>query len=185
MAVNPLEHLGLVAYWAKRCGARHPVKDSEQFADGCVGLLRAIELFDDTRGVKFATFATYHIRMRILYSRNLERRRLAKAGLTSTVAMSELVQQVAATGSLPDEEAEVTDEHSHRKLMCELLLTTLDPRSREVLFRRFFLGQTLKEVGKLLGLTRERIRQIEGNALKALRKREQDVHARLRALHAH
>lgn len=53
-------------------------------------------------------------------------------------------------------------------------LNELDPRQREVLKRRFGLGeyderQTLEEVGEAIGLTRERVRQIQIEGLKRLR----------------
>lgn len=52
-------------------------------------------------------------------------------------------------------------------------LTALTPREVRVLRMRFGLGgeqtYTLREVGEKLGVTRERIRQIEGQALKKLR----------------
>jgi RNA polymerase primary sigma factor len=55
----------------------------------------------------------------------------------------------------------------------EEVLATLSPREARVLRLRFGLGQdrayTLEEVGQKFGLTRERIRQIEGKALRRLR----------------
>lgn len=55
----------------------------------------------------------------------------------------------------------------------EQVLATLPPREARVLRLRFGLGQersyTLEEVGQKFGLTRERIRQIEGSALRRLR----------------
>jgi RNA polymerase primary sigma factor len=52
-------------------------------------------------------------------------------------------------------------------------LDRLEPRLREVLDRRFGLtGQppeTLEEIGQKLGVTRERVRQLEGRALRELR----------------
>ena len=54
------------------------------------------------------------------------------------------------------------------------LLTGLDEISRQVLQLRFGIGcereHTLQEIGRRFGLTRERIRQIEGRALKQLRR---------------
>jgi RNA polymerase primary sigma factor len=53
------------------------------------------------------------------------------------------------------------------------VLATLSPREARILQLRFGLGQdrpyTLEEVGQKFGLTRERIRQIEGKALRHLR----------------
>ena len=55
----------------------------------------------------------------------------------------------------------------------EACLEELNPKQREVLCRRFGLGgyerQTLEEVGLAVGLTRERVRQIQMSALKSLR----------------
>ena len=63
------------------------------------------------------------------------------------------------------------DKMLHEKI--EELLTTLTPREARILRLRFGLqngrSYTLEEVGKKFGLTRERIRQIEGRALRRLR----------------
>jgi len=52
------------------------------------------------------------------------------------------------------------------------LLDKMDPREASVIRMRFGLGdeepQTLKEIGERLGLTRERVRQIEIAALNRL-----------------
>lgn len=55
----------------------------------------------------------------------------------------------------------------------DTILSTLTPRQAEIIRLRFGIGnepaQTLEEVGKRYGITRERIRQIEGKALTRLR----------------
>jgi RNA polymerase nonessential primary-like sigma factor len=65
----------------------------------------------------------------------------------------------------------LANERLHESL--ERCLAELNDKQREVLCRRFGLGgyerQTLEEVGKAVGLTRERVRQIQMSALKALR----------------
>jgi RNA polymerase primary sigma factor len=66
------------------------------------------------------------------------------------------------------------------KAAVSQLLSALSSRERRVLELRYGLGGreplTLKEVGEVVGLTRERIRQIEGEALGKLRTRSQRAH---------
>jgi RNA polymerase primary sigma factor len=75
---------------------------------------------------------------------------------------------VAGEGPLPDEQVEVS-------LRCQALaeaLAALSERERKVLILRYGLDdaepKTLEEIGRRLGLTRERVRQIETEALKRL-----------------
>jgi RNA polymerase primary sigma factor len=61
------------------------------------------------------------------------------------------------------------------KPMLESLLEHIEPRQRKILSLRFGLGDpeavgmTYKEIGKHIGLTRERVRQLEKEALSSLR----------------
>ena len=75
---------------------------------------------------------------------------------------------VAGDGPLPDEEVEV----SLRSQALQAALQTLSSREREVLALRYGLDdyepKTLEEIGRRLGLTRERVRQIEVEALRRL-----------------
>jgi RNA polymerase primary sigma factor len=63
--------------------------------------------------------------------------------------------------------------HSNLGAQTRKTLATLTPREEQILRMRFGIGQktdcTLEEVGKLFGVTRERIRQIEAKALRRLR----------------
>ena len=63
--------------------------------------------------------------------------------------------------------------------VVEQLLATLRPREAKVLRIRYGIGltqdYTLEEVGKRLDVTRERIRQIEAKALRALRHRRKEM----------
>jgi RNA polymerase primary sigma factor len=68
---------------------------------------------------------------------------------------------------------ELTTAHSMRHRELVRALETLNPRMRRVLALRFGLDgekpQTLEEVGSGLGITRERVRQLESRALRELR----------------
>lgn len=77
---------------------------------------------------------------------------------------------------LPDEnnqDPQTVLQIANMKACIEDWLSQLTEKQREVLARRFGLAgyekATLEEVGKAIGLTRERVRQIQGEALKLLR----------------
>jgi RNA polymerase primary sigma factor len=77
---------------------------------------------------------------------------------------------------IPDEEAQAPADVAAYELLKEQLkgvLDTLSDREENVLRLRFGLddgrSRTLEEVGKVFGVTRERIRQIEAKALRKLR----------------
>ena len=68
----------------------------------------------------------------------------------------------------------MTTADTHRHTELEAALSHLEPRMRYVLERRYGLGghtaQTLEELGTDLGITRERVRQLENKALRELRR---------------
>ncbi len=89
---------------------------------------------------------------------------------------------------LPDDNAPAPDVHVQEEQMrtqLHRILGFLTPREEEVIRLRFGIGngqsRTLEEVGKLLNVTRERIRQIEVLALKKLR--EPTVKTQLAAMY--
>ena len=75
---------------------------------------------------------------------------------------------VAGEGPLPEEEVEV----SLRSQALKEALEALTERERQVVILRYGLAdaepKTLEEIGRRLGLTRERVRQIELDSLKRL-----------------
>jgi RNA polymerase primary sigma factor len=89
---------------------------------------------------------------------------------------------------IEDVNSETPDESTSTRLRAKELahaLSHLNPRMRRVLALRFGLDgetpQTLEEVGVGLGITRERVRQLESRALRELRTAAPDLELYLRA----
>jgi RNA polymerase sigma factor (sigma-70 family) len=140
----------------------------ELISDGNMSLLRAVDKFDYTRGFKFSTYASWAIMKNFA-------RTVPKAGkrrerfMTGHDELLEMTEDLRFEGEEGYREPDVTVKQN-----IERVLDELGPREREIVMRRFGLGdmpgpQTLEEVGKHFGVTKERIRQIEGRALKKLR----------------
>jgi len=140
----------------------------ELVSDGNMSLIRAVEKFDFARGYKFSTYASWAIMKN--FARSIpESSRLRERYKT---APQEMFADTEDERPNPQEMELVQDQ---RKVQVERMLGYLDPREQQIILRRFGLLQgqeplTLKQVGKQLGVTKERIRQLEARALDKLRK---------------
>ncbi len=192
--------------------------------EGNVGLIRAAHKFDETKGIKFISYAVWWIRQAILQALAEQSRivrvplnragTLHRIGRRSNALLQQLgrepsaeeiadgldisideVRRTMAIGQshlsldapmtpgednklldyLPDDSSPPDDHAFDRALKQSIRrsLGTLKPREAKIL--RLYYGlddnepMTLEEIGSVLGITRERVRQIKEKSLARLR----------------
>jgi RNA polymerase primary sigma factor len=144
----------------------------EMVSDGNMSLIRAIEKFDYTKGNKFSTYATWAIMKNFARSIPAEHSLLERF----RTGKEEVFQHSTETRGDQFRE-ELVNQRQRQMIMG--ILDQLDGREKDIIMFRYGLSQgaepqTLEQVGSRLGVTKERIRQLEARALRKLRKIAQD-----------
>ncbi len=166
-------------------------------AEGNLGLLRAVRKFRPDKRTRFSTYASWWIRQAVVRALAnqarvirlpvhvellLGRYRKERERLTRELGRPPSLDEVARSLEIPPEQLagleEIPPSGPLGALLRErkdltALVDDLPDRERTVIRLRFGLSGeealTLEAVGRRLGLSRERVRQIEGVGLKKLR----------------
>ena len=161
-------NMGLVLAMSKR-SAYSGVEFTDLVSEGSMALLRAAEKFDCSRGFKFSTYAWRAISK--AFSRLIKQTHRYRS-----VFPAQLDPALEKDDRLDRRREEAyQDMVSEVRLIMQDNLANLTGIERSVVEMRFSLNQaksaplTLGKVGDQLGLTKERIRQIQNKALAKLR----------------
>jgi RNA polymerase sigma factor (sigma-70 family) len=169
-------NLRLVVSIAKRHVGPHE-NFFDLVSDGNMSLIRAVEKFDYARGNKFSTYATWAVMKN--FARTIPDEIKHRDRFKTSAD-----EMFGATEDRRTDQYEQEAAQSRRESQVGKILENLDEREQKIIIRRFGLDYnreplTLKEVGDELGVTKERVRQIEARALSKLRKAAEEQHVEL------
>lgn len=184
------DHLGLIGMVTRSySGGIGSALDSEDlFNAAFFGLRRAAEKFDASKGFKFSTYALHWVRHHVQrtiadQSRIVrvpvwfrERARRMQETLPPDALSLDAPVRSGEGESKPWLEMMASDDDPtenlstrQRREVIEQALERIPERTRDVLRSRFWKDESLAEIGRRLGLSRERIRQLEAEGLEMLR----------------
>ena len=170
-----IEHnLRLVAHIVKRYYPN--AKDQEDLISiGTVGLIKAVDTFDEKNGVRFATYASKCLQNEILMYFRSQKKTSCEVSINDAVDVDKDGNPLTF-GDIVSTEDTIAEEIDLR-VSCEKALAAvdrcLDPRERRVIILRYGLSGgdplTQRETAARLAVSRSYISRIEKTALEKLR----------------
>jgi RNA polymerase primary sigma factor len=154
---------------------------SDLIQEGNTGLFKAVDKFDPDKGFKFISYAVNWIRQSILEALN-KKNSLKFSELPNEtdddILNNENKNELTINDiSLDDVYLDISDDEKRREKdiidVAKFLLTGLTSREKYVICQYNGINEkkpkTLEEIGNNLGITKERVRQINEKAMKKLR----------------
>ncbi len=167
-----LSNLRLVISVARK-HSRNDTDMLDLISDGNISLMRAVEKFDYTRHIKFSTYASWAIIKRFATLRR-NQNRYQQHEFSAEENLLELAHDLRVTPGTV-----LARENAHKSLQ-QTIAETLEDRERYIVQQHFgltpkteIIGQrkpkSLAQIASVIGLSKERVRQIELKALQKLR----------------
>jgi RNA polymerase primary sigma factor len=149
-------------------------------SEGNLGLIRAVEKFDESNDVKFISYAVWWIRHYMLDA--IQNRKLTESveferGVSNDNVFSNRMsddEDDESEGGFPlDDSAESYERLSKQNALINKMFSNLSQREVKVINHYFGIDGNKKmnliEIGKELGITSERVRQIKSSAIRKMR----------------
>jgi RNA polymerase primary sigma factor len=157
---------------------------SELISEGNMGLLRAIEKFDEEKDIKFISYAVWWIRQAMLEAIK-KKKMLMMVEIDPTDSNDNIFERKIAddederiggasdVGFSNEAEEYKKELKANQKEVIGKLLNSLNSREKEIIEHYYGLSNkrelTLNEIGKKYNLSSERVRQVKLTAIRKLR----------------
>ena len=169
-------NLRLVAHIVKKY--QIPNNDIDELISiGTVGLIKAIDSFDVTKGTRLATYASRCIENEILMLFRNNKKQKSETFLQDPIGVDKEGNEISLIDVLSSEKDSVIDKVEMKlqiKALYNKMNSALTEREGEILKMRYGLKdgkcKTQREIAGMLGISRSYVSRIEKKALKKLKK---------------
>ncbi|NLC95758.1 MAG: RNA polymerase sporulation sigma factor SigK [Bacilli bacterium] len=169
-----IEHnLRLVAHIVKKYENTYDDKD-DLLSIGTIGLIKAIDTYNDDKGTKLATYAAKCIENEILMQLRMNKKIRAEVSLNDPIGYDKEGNKITLIDVLQDEDHSIEDHVVFNDAIDKVrsLLPELSPREYEIITRRFGLNnrkpETQRQIAKSLKISRSYVSRIEKRTLMKL-----------------
>ncbi len=172
-----IEHnLRLVAHIVKKFDQR-PGDVDDLISIGTIGLIKGVDSFSSSKGVKITTYCARCIENEILMYFRSNNKYSRDVSINEAVGFDKDGNEIAIQDVLKSPKVDFVEDINIKDniILLKKYLEILQPREKEILVRRYGLfnqeEETQKEIAKKLGISRSYVSRIEKRALtKILRK---------------
>ena len=180
-----IEHnLRLVAHIVKKYS--QPEKDNEDLLSiGTVGLIKAVDSYDEAKGIRLGTYAARCIENELLMYFRAGKKTAKEVYLYDPIGTDKEGNAINLLEIIEAEEEDYTDRYERREklsVLPRLFAASLEEREQEIITLRYGLhgGKELtqREIADRLAISRSYVSRIEKKALRKLREeyeREENV----------
>ncbi len=167
-------NLRLVAHIAKKYFSKEYDND-DLISIGTIGLIKAIDSYDEKNGTRFATYAGKCLQNEILMYFRAQKKLSCETLLSEAVDIDKDGNPLTYMDivSCDDNIFETIERKINSAKAIKAVNTVLDDREREIIIMRYGLSgvsqKTQREIAAILGISRSYVSRIEKSALEKLR----------------
>ena len=168
-------NLRLVAHVAKKY--QNSFQDMEDLiATGAIGLIKAVDTFDETKGSRLATYAVRCIDNELLMMFRAKKKTSREVSIFDPIGTDKEGNEINLLDVIEHEQPDIVDRMELEERIAKLpkmLAQCLNTREREILSMRYGLldgrEMTQREIGELFHISRSYVSRIEKRTLCKLR----------------
>lgn len=149
-----LSNIGLVGIVMRQCSLS--IQDEDLFATGVVGLIKAVNTFDKSKGYAFTTYAVKIIRNEIYMT--FRKKNVSIAFSLDDTYKLDNGESISYMDMTADDKT--FEESIENKVILKQLFSKLSAREQQVFFMTYGENMTQKKISDLLGVSQAQVSRI-------------------------